>query len=431
MGLILAAAGGAIVIVGNSPHYYHRIVDYWHKKTFTDFTDVTGMHYQVAASLRGISEAIGIPITHVMQAISGSIVLFVLGAAGVVLLAFYKRSSLLMWEMLFLGLGATALGVRFTTFAIPVIAIGLFFGLFALLPRVLPARKNIPVFVAASGILAFTAWVMLSYNAILRPVYLSDEAAALAKLEKIGSADDFVLAWWDDGWLLWYVTGKRTVIDNGKHDVDNFLVAKIFFSANPYLSANMSRYFLEAYAKAYNRESIVTRVAQTEDMQKLLRQLSQPAPSKQGTFDIYYYFDDTLIEKLPAIAAFAKISGYDPFANEILSYTYLAKPFQPQDLYVNGKGFVFDRRSGIIRTTDGQQGQVGRLIISDGKRQQVQRFFRDADYNLIVYKNKYVLMVSDAYLNTFVIKGLILNQFDPNLFELIDATENGKILRLK
>jgi len=53
------------------------------------------------------------------------------------------------------------------------------------------------------------------------------------------------------------------------------------------------------------------------------------------------------------------------------------------------------------------------------------------DYNVIVYKNRDILIVDNYYLNSFFIKAFILNSFDSSLFELVSQAENSKIFKLK
>ena len=428
----VAAAG--IYLVSHR-RYYDRIMAYLGEQKHVAFSDVTGMHYTLKASLKGISEAMRMPLSDTVVYMAGSYWLLAIGIIGLMLLARYRRSSLLLWPMLLLGFAATVLGVRFTTFAVAVIAIGIFV-LIHMLMQNLSSRFGKTAALGVTGALSAVIFVyafskVVAYNKIIRPVYLADEAALMEKLAKTGSPDDFIIDWWDDGWPLWYATGKRTLIDNGKHGMDNYIVAKIWFSPNPVLGTNMARYFLQRYAHQYDRASIFKRVGKHEDLQKRMQRLSRLPLVEKPPFDIYFYFRDDMIERLPLIVEFSKLNGRDPFANELLSYTYMAKPFKATDRTVEANGIVFDRRTGMVQTADGQRGQVARLIVSDGKQIKVQRFYKNSDYNLIVYKNKYLLMLTDRYLNTFVIKSLLLNQYDPQLFAYFGSCEHAKILKLK
>lgn len=416
-------------------NYYHRIIDYFQKKEIYTFTDISGINYQVNASLKGISEAMGLPFMEMITYMSGSIFLFALAIIGLIVLAKERRSSLLLWIMLFLGLSSLLTGVRFTTFAIPAIAIGIFTSLLVAFEFFIKNySKKIVLTIgvlALIGIFYLPVSSILAYNQILRPSYLSDQAKILDNLAREAKPDDFILSWWDNGWPLWYATGMRTLIDNGKHSIDNFLAAKILLSPNPLLSANLSRYFLEAYAKDYTRKSILKRVAKKHEINSLIASLSQHNLLNKESIDIYYYFNDSLIDRIPIIASFFNIDGKNAFKNEIFSYTFLEKPFHMNDTLIKAKGFVMSRRNGLIKTSDGQQGKVGKLIVSDGISMKAQQFYSGVDYNLIIYKNRYVLMLSDKYLNSFIIRSLLLNQFDPQLFELVSYSKNAKILKLK
>lgn len=430
------AAGAAIgLFLAASPQYYRRIIEYFNKRDSIGFVDASGTHYAISGTLKEISEAAGISFPDVILYTSGSVVVFAAGLLGLALLGVSKRSSLLLWPMLLLGMAAVVLGTRFTTFAVPVLAMGLFVLIYVaaelIFVRFGRSAARLTAVIMGAGAFWFALSQIQTYNRILKPVYNADDAALFQTLSQRGDRKDFIISWWDYGWPLWYGTGKRTLIDNGKHGLDNFIVSKILFSTNPYLSANMSRYFLSKYARYYDRTSILKRVSRKTDLQALMERLSHPPLIRDADFDIYFYFNDALIKKLPRIAEFSKLNGFDPFAGELLSYTYMVKPFDFKDTTVEADGITFDRRRGTVRTADGQQGHVARLIVSDGRHIKVQRFYRDSDYNLIVYKNKYLLMLTDKYLATFVIKGLLLNQYDPDLFELAGVSADAKVLKLK
>jgi len=431
---VVIAIVAFITLVGLSPKYYHRIIDYVQKKDLSIFTDINGTTYHVNASLKSVEEAMGLPFMDMIEYISGSIFLFVISIIGLILLALYRRSTVLLWVMLFLGVSSVLTGVRFSTFAIPLMSIGIFISLFTLLELLKKRYSKQLVSLMASILILAIFYSPISavhaYNQILQPTYSNGQAKILDDLSKQAKAEDFIVSWWDNGWPLWYATGMRTVIDNGKHHIDNFLVAKILFTSNPILSANMSRYFLEAYAKKYNGRSIIHEISKKQNLQVLLDSLSQKPFIKKEEIDIYYYFDDNLINKIPIMASFSNIDGENQFKNELFAHTFLAKPFQITDRLIHGEGFIMDRGKGTIQTSDGQQGKVGRLIISDGITMKSQQFYKGVDYNLIIYKNRYVLMLSDKYLNSFIVRSLILNQFDPQLFKLVSYSNDSIILKL-
>lgn len=149
------------------------------------------------------------------------------------------------------------------------------------------------------------------------------------------------------------------------------------------------------------------------------------------SFKIYYFFNDELIDKLPTIAKFSHISLFPKRKDELLLYSKLSKPFSFKDRFLYGIHFKFDRKTGMIMDRHGRKGRVGNFFISNGEKFQFQRFYKNANYNIILYKNKYLLIVDDYYLNSFFIKAFILNKFDSDLFELISKTDHSKIFKLK
>ena len=84
---------------------------------------------------------------------------------------------------------------------------------------------------------------MLKTNHILHPVFSSQSVKLIRNFDKQLNKKDFIITWWDYGWPLWYYTKANTLIDNGKHFEDNYIVSKLLFSEQQY-TAKASKYLL-------------------------------------------------------------------------------------------------------------------------------------------------------------------------------------------
>jgi len=91
--------------------------------------------------------------------------------------------------------------------------------------------------------MAFTLNTIFDHNRYsLAPMLFNttDDMKKLNNLKSTLKKDDFIMTWWDYGWLLWYYTNnKNTLIDNGKHQQD----PKYFLVITKHLQ-KMLHYFL-------------------------------------------------------------------------------------------------------------------------------------------------------------------------------------------
>jgi hypothetical protein len=76
-------------------------------------------------------------------------------------------------------------------------------------------------------------------------------------------------------------------------------------------------------------------------------------------------------------------------------------------------------------------GRLGGLFISDGEHVAHQRYYPNIDYFVILYKNRWALMLSRRYLQSFIVQALVLNRYDRNRFERVGEMQHGKILKIQ
>ncbi len=431
--LFSAFAAVAAVFTGIGKRYYVRIIEYFDKEQIYQFTDQAGTLFEFSGMLGDILEAKALPIRVAVEFMAGSPYLFILAVIGLGMLAIRFRSALLLFPLLFLGLASTQMGLRFTSFAIAMVAIGIVYFI-AVTAHAFQEKTNkffgqALFYAILLFSLGYTASESIAFNGSVVPKYTADQAEAMQSLSSFASDNDYVISFWDNGWPLWYTTGLKTLTHNGKHSYDSFLIAQILMSSNAHYSANMSRYFLEKYDPWYEKGSIFRRLSKTEDMKKLLLGLKEPDVSlPEKTFDIYYYLDDKTILKLPLIRKYAH-STMEP--DEKLIYTFVAKPPKDGERYLYGVDFNIDLQAGTIVTSEGSIAVIGNLIVSNGEKFRYKQFNKGANLNVILYKNRYIFAVSDDFLRSFAVSAYLLNLYDKNLFEMVSITENSKILKLK
>lgn len=253
-----------------------------------------------------IQEASNIGLSMFMQRISASELAFVISCVGLILLIKKHKSALLMLPMLALGFLALRGGLRFTIYAVPVMAFG--FGYFAIwfleklqnlklqtqqirkyelcLVLLLCFSVGLFSFFKASfllqliylsffTIIIFELW-RLKYTRILRyftlcamlffsvgyalvhiygykasSVFQKNEVAILNSLKNIADREDYVVAWWDYGYPIRYYSDVKTLADGGKHLGKFSFFPSFVMSFHQRAAANMARLAVEYTEKSF------------------------------------------------------------------------------------------------------------------------------------------------------------------------------------
>ena len=432
--LSLSILFSALLLLGIKKDFYLRVIQYIQKPENFHVIDQAGNSFQFSGMLQDILEARRLPFWDSLDYIAGSPFILFFSILGVFIFIVNHRSALLLLPLLLLGLFSSILGLRFTTFAVPIVFLGTIYFIFLLTSK-LNDRKINPYIITIirytilSFLMFFTISKTLSYHQVIAPKYTSDQAEALYNLSLRASPNDYIITLWDNGWPLWYASGLKTLTHNGKHGPDSFIISTILTSNNSNLSANMSRYFLEKYNPFYETGSIFNRLRKRQDMKVLLQNLSQPnAKLPKKTFDIYFYLNDQTLLKMPTIKKYANISD-----QETLSFSFLLKNAYETKNIIKGQHFAVNSKTGILFYNKDQHANISNLIIADGRSYRYQKYpkYAYANLNVIVYKNRYMFVMNNDFVRSFAVRNFLLNKYDKNLFELISVTENSKILKLK
>lgn len=256
-----------------------------------------------------IQEASNIGLSIFMQRISASEIAFLCACVGLIMLIKEHKSALLMLPMLALGFLALRGGLRFTIYAVPIMALGfgyavvwaldklknfkfekkflfstriyeILFLICALLFGFLAFYFRISFFAQ----LAFLCVFALIFTALLRARFLhfarifvlfvafffsigyalthiygykapsvfgKSEVLILNSLKTLADREDYVVAWWDYGYPIRYYSDVKTLADGGKHlGKDNFFPSFVL-SANERGAANMARLAVEYTEKSF------------------------------------------------------------------------------------------------------------------------------------------------------------------------------------
>lgn len=430
----IASLVAAISVFGLQSSFYARALEYFNKPKTLSITDASGAKLEMDAMLGWVSESGSFDFWESLQYIGGHWIFVALGIVGAVALFFKHKSFLFIWIPLIVGLFSFKLGIRFATFAVIPIWFGVAY-LLSFAAQKLDARLgrisvNSVLIMLFALLLAFNLKQAQNYNSIIKPVLDANEARMLRFISAHADKNNVLISWWDVGWPMRYFSNLNPLVDNGKFDIDTSVCASVFLSPNPIFSANAAGYFANSYAQSGYDGYVLDKEAKKQNLGSLINSLESKEFQLKKETDVYFYFSDSLIDKLPVISKFA-ILGSALKQDRLLQYFPVAKPFSQNDRYIYAPDFALDRQKGKIATKDGKEGPVSGFFISDGEKFSYQRFFPNADYNIIVYKNKHIIVADNASLNSFFVKGYLLNSYDKTLFDVASQTQTSKILKLK
>lgn len=423
----------AAAFFGVKSDFYARALEYFNKPKTLAITDASGSKLEMDAMLQWVAESTNFDFWESLRYIGGHWIFVAASLIGVALLTLRHKSFLILWIPLAIGLLSFKLGIRFATFAIVPASIGMGYLFYYIAHKVNVRLGRISinaVLITLSALtIAFNLKSIQNYNSIIKPVLNAKEAQMLRELSNKSQKGDLMISWWDNGWPIWYFSNFKTLVDNGKFDIDSSIVASVLLSPNPSFAANASRYFANSFAKSNYSGYALQNEAAKQNLIPLINSLESKDFQTQSGPGVYFYLDDNLIDNLSVISKFAVLGS--AFKNDrLLQYFPLAKPFSQKDRYLYAPDFALDRQKGTIITKNGQEGPVSGFFISDGEKFSFQRFFPNADYNVIVYKNKYIIIADNASLNSFFVKGYLLNSYEKELFALESKTDGAKVFKL-
>jgi len=103
-------------------------------------------------------------------------------------------------------------GLRFTVYAVPILALAIGYLIFYISKYIKDKRiKLLFISIAAIGVLIPNILHVIEYR--VPTVFTKDEVKVLDKLKSIASREDYVVAWWDYGYPIRYYSDVKTLVD--------------------------------------------------------------------------------------------------------------------------------------------------------------------------------------------------------------------------
>jgi len=190
-------------------------------------TEAEGLHfYQVSQTIR---EAGIVPFDVIANRISGSLIGLFISLGGYVVLVMRKKEFILALPLIGIGLFSLVGGLRFTVFAVPLAAISAVFFLHVIASYAKDKRVYVAILASLTALLIYPNIThIIAYK--VPTVFTKQEVQILDNLKQDSSSKDYMIAWWDYGYPLWFYADKNTLIDGGKHQNDNFIVSEILLT---------------------------------------------------------------------------------------------------------------------------------------------------------------------------------------------------------
>ena len=408
---------------------------------FRDAPEVGGMSFHFFNVNQTIQESSVVDFTLFCERISANVITFLISLAGVALFCYKHRSFAVSLGMLALGFLAFKSGLRFTIYAVPIMALG-----FGYLVEFVLANLKLKGAVL-NLIRAFIAALVLApvlihiYGYKAEPVFVNKEVEILNKLKGIAGREDYVVAWWDYGYPIRYYSDVKTLIDGGKHlGRENFAVS-FALGSDEMSSANMARLDVE-YTERNFKEHFNGNLAQILKDRNLsvdqffseIKEANFSLPAKSR--EIYYYLPDRMLSIFPTILQFSKIdlkSGKN--LNNGLFITTRAISQSEKGIRLSG-GFtltsdvtnlIYDGNVLPLRSfIETDYNEAGKLNVKEYKN-------NESSNISVIFMRDYgrFIILDESILNSAYIQLFVLERYDPKVFEPVILDGAAKVYRLK
>jgi len=446
--MIFLASGGLDPIIG-------KLKSYVFKDLVTASGEELKLHFFTV--MQTVREAGQIPFETFANRISGHTITFIASVIGYIWLSFRHPIMLLGLPMIGLGFLALSGGLRFTIYAVPVLALGVAF----LIVSLSDMLKNSILKYGAICFLTIAILVPNIQHVIgykVPTVFTKNEVVVLDKLKKIAKPEDYVVAWWDYAYPIRYYSDTKTIIDGGTYKKTSDIFNTSYILTQPQISSSkMMRLTIEYMENKFKiqkedenlskdeKRKLKTHIAQMtldygyKDTNNFLTslqtdQLDNKLPTK--TRDIYLYLPNKMMNIYPTVNLFSNIDlmtgvkGKQPFF-------YKSTTFKESTDFIDlGRGIKIEKKTGKI-IVGKQKVAINNFAKTfydkKGKLQkQVQTINRSSNLNVIFMSNyKQFLVVENSVYNSLYFQLFVLENYDKELFEPTILTPLAKVYKLK
>ena len=378
-----------------------------------------------------------------MHYCSGNIFIFICAMAGLAFMFIKFRSFILSLPMIALGFLALFGGVRFAMYMTPMIAFGFAYFVYFTLNYF-----EIRAWLKNSMLIVLTCLALLPsldyiYKFRVAPVLMKDAVAPLAELKNKADREDYVLSWWDYGYLIRYYSDVKVVADPGDRQIGIYsFLAAFSINKDQISSANMARLNVEYIERDYSENNSSLLQMQKDynepDINKFLKSLGDKNfKLPQKTKEVYYYFVPRMIDILPNIL---KISNIDIATGEEF---WAPLAYVGYDIKIGEDGVSI-----IVGSECTLPSADPEYLIHDGKKMPINSYYQVGEVNgklvklskqvdknsklYVIFLPDYqrILVLDETVFNSTFIQLFVLENYDKELFEPVYLSNSARIYKL-
>jgi undecaprenyl-diphosphooligosaccharide---protein glycotransferase len=442
---LLALSVLAFFATGGFTPIWSKLQGYVFKEEFSTTQDELKLYFFTV--MQTIREASKIPFETFANRISGHTLTFLFAFVGYVWLAYKHRIMLLALPMLGLGFLAYVGGLRFTIYAVPILALGLAYLIVQLTSLYTNTVFKKYLFMSLFTLLALLPNIDHIVEYRVPTVFTKNEVEVLDKLKAVAQREDYVVGWWDYGYPIRYYADVKTLSDGGKHSGSVNFPTSFALTHPQQQSAKMLRLDVE-YTEAKfamdendtdrNRSNIANMTldygfSDTNDFLSSL-QLDTKLPEK--TRDIYFFLPHRMMSIYPTVELFSNIDLMSGFKGS-QSFLYVTSRFKEEASFINlDRGVKLHKENGFIEVGT-QKIAIKEYIKTAYNEQgelQVQKNLVNPNGELyVVYMSNYpqFLVVDAKVYHSSYFQLFVLENYDSKYFEPEILTPLLKVYKLK
>ncbi|MBV5321117.1 MAG: peptide transporter [Sulfuricurvum sp.] len=424
---------------GIDPIWFHIKIYFF--TNGSENTIASSLHYYNVMST--VREAGQIPFTVFAERISGHTITFILACIGYGMALIAYRPLLVTLPLVGLGFIAMFAGLRFTIYAVPMMAIGFAYLLLWTTQRIKKSwLRYLSLFIFTLAALYPNYTHIREY--MTPTVFIDQEVLVLDELRKIAAREDYVISWWDYGYPIRYYADVKTWVDGGKHSGDvNFPTAFVLTAQDSASAAHMMRLYTEYTEQGFNDKNKTANDFEYmlskegfRDPNDFINALSLPEyKTPQKSRDAFLFLPLRMLDIFPTVSLF---SNLDLNGTEKKPSHFFFVSHGGQD---TGASIELGQGVSIIKATStlkmGAQSMPIKAFYQVGydpnKKLQINRQNFASDGLTVIYMASYgqFLVMDDYFFNSTYIQMFVLEQYDRNLFQPVILSPMAKIYKLK
>lgn len=440
---VLAVSVVLFLVTGGLDPIISKLKAYVFKDSISSVKDGLNLHfYSVGQTVR---EAGQIPFETFANRISGHVVTFVLSVIGYAFLVYRHKVMIFALPLVGLGFLASVGGLRFTVYAVPILAFGVAFFITEIASKMPNNRLKYVTMATLTVAILFPNYKHIeSYR--VPTVFNADEVKIVDDLKSEASREDYVITWWDYGYPIRYYGDVKTLIDGGKHTGKVNYTVSYMLSNSQEIAAKMARFDVEYTEKKFRVEDKNrTKFSNIEDMtvsngfsdvNDFLLSLETDIELPKKTRDIYFYLPFRMLNIYPTVSLFSNLNLMDGSKNK-KPFFYVSRNFHDTGSAITlGNNISINKRDNTL-DFNGQKVPIKRFVKSsydaDMKlKKEVQNLNFMANLN-VIYMSSYnmFLVIDEKTYNSLYVQLMVLEEYNKNLFELISANPHAKLYKLK